>query len=113
MNEAVIEIGGQRRELKYGVLAIQAIEKETGKSVYQLFHEFTNGPLPIHLGVAIVWGGLLRSLPGVKLPMVANWLDDCDFREVVSVALAAFGEALARTLKCDVPAEAEEEQEKN
>jgi len=113
MNEAIIEIGGQKRELKYGVLAIQAIERETGKSVYQLFSEFSSGPLPVHLGVAIVWGGLLKGLPGVKPAMVANWLDDCDFREVTTTALAAFGESVARTLNVEPSEEAEEEPGKN
>ena len=105
MNGPVIEIGGAQRELKYGVLAIRAIERESGKSVFELL----SAPMSIDLGVAVVWGGLLHSLPKLTPEMVARWLDDADYTAVVGEAMGAFAASVVRTLKIEPQEEPEEE----
>lgn len=108
MNGPVIEIGGAQRELKYGVLAIRAIERESGKSVFELL----SASMSIDLGVTVVWGGLLHSLPKLTPDMVSRWLDDCEFKAVVAEAMSAFSASVVRTLQIE-PAEESEEPEKN
>jgi hypothetical protein len=102
MRGPVVEIGGQQRELKYGVFAIREIERETGMDVYQILAKASSGPLPVGLGLAIIWGGLLHALPGLKVAAVANWLDEAEFMPLAVTALEAFAASLNRTLNFKV-----------
>lgn len=109
MNGTVVQLGNESRELKFGVMAIRAIERESGKSVFELL----SASMSIDLGVTVVWGGLLWQLPKLRPEIVATWLDDSEYTEVVGKAISAFSDSIKRTLGINDASESEEEPEKN
>lgn len=111
----MIVLDGQEREVKYGVMAARAIERELGKPINLVLAEFGANQVSINAITTIVWAGLLHERKRLTPELVAMWLeaDSVDFPQVTSVCMKELNASMVRLLRLESTQEEEKEESKN
>jgi hypothetical protein len=111
----VIELNGERFEVKYGILATRSIERELGKPINVVLEEFDAGNLNITALTTIIWAGLLHARRKLTPELVSIWLEaeDVDFREVAKTCCTELGASMRRLLRLDESGDDGENEAKN
>jgi hypothetical protein len=77
MKEIFIEIGGQKRRIRYKYRGIEYAERELGSTFPQLLARFSNASgITAREWVVIVYAGLIQDNPDMSIEQVA---DDFDY----------------------------------
>ena len=84
-------------EFKYGINAIRALVRETGKTPPEIMMEFD--PRDIDLGVTLIWAGLLWKKKGLTVDQVGDMLDaeEGSYFEAITKAMEVLIESFKRS----------------
>ncbi len=85
-------------EFKYGINAIRALVRETGKTPPEIM-ESGFDPRDIDLGVTLIWAGLLWKKKGLTVDQVGDMLDaeEGAYFEAITKAIDALIESFKRS----------------
>lgn len=106
-----MKIGGQEREFRFGLNAIRALIRATGKTPMEIIQSGLD-PTDFELGIHIIWAGLLWTNKNITPDIVGAWLD-ADPPGTYTQALIEAGNALVKAFeRCFATGDIEEEGEK-
>lgn len=103
------------KKLQYGINAIRALVKETGKTPPEIL-ESGFDPRDIEFGVALIWAGLLWQDKSLTLEQVGDLLDEAEdgaYFELVTLAVNGLVASFQRSFGIQEEAGEPEEPGKN
>lgn len=98
MTTEFLELGGEKRPVRFGFEALYSYERKTGKKALEDFQALqSGGQVPITLMVDLVWSGLFAGYRKEEIPVdfdeynVAEWLseDQTAFARVMELFTAS------------------------
>ncbi|MEK9505158.1 hypothetical protein [Gaopeijia maritima] len=107
--EAVVQLGGQERTLRFDVVVLEDIEEEIGLNLLDLSgtkEEVMSSLTQPKVISALVWAMLLHAEPDLKRRDVGRWLHG---EALLAVPSAAAGLALKELMAASATEEASEE----
>lgn len=93
---STITLNHKEYTVRYPLNAIRALERETGKSVFQIFNTIAGGEgVSFDLMICIIWAGLLFSNRLVNPETVGTWLNDVNnLPEIFNTCAAVFTDSV-------------------
>ena len=108
-----ITLGGKEFTVRYPLNSIRALERETGKSVFQIV-DLTS--FSIDLMICVIWAGVLHASRLLTVAAVSQWLEDeKDLPALFAKCYEVFGQSLSGHIPVtgDEPEKSTSEEEKN
>jgi hypothetical protein len=116
-NMPMIKLNGKEYAVRYPLNSIRALERETGKSVFQIFNTLAGGEgVGFDLMILVIWAGLLHVNRLITPETAGLWLEDAkDLTALFNTCAAVFMESVQSHLPAnpDEPAPGTEAEEKN
>ena len=85
-------------DIKYGINAVRAVIKATGKTPSEIFQNAFKGD-DFEMGTILIWAGLLHQDKNLTIEQVGDWLDTEEglYIKAVTEAVKKFMEAFNRS----------------